>query len=84
MSDSKTFNHMFDIAVIVPDSQYPNPEDCVKKEWDKVKTALLKRLQYMDKTASAREGIESCDTYENIERGLDRLTHLMKEKDIDD
>ena len=62
-----TFNHAFDIAWQVPESEYEDGYDCLEHEKERVFSALLKRVQDLMGGRYPREYMEAIghfDTYE--------------------
>jgi hypothetical protein len=63
----KTYNHAFDLAWAVLDSQYEDGYDCLEHEKEKVFAALLKRVQELMDGRYPREYLEAIghfDTYQ--------------------
>ena len=79
----QTYNHAFELAFSVPDSEFPDGEDCLKYEGEKIKRSFFARggdMFHPYKWRNPETGqAESCaeyleamgcyDTYENEEIG---------------
>jgi len=60
-----TYNHAYSLGVAVADSQYENPDDCLRNEPMLVIKALLLRISQMTTDhQEMMEGLEPFDTYE--------------------
>ena len=67
MKEKKTYNHAFDVAFQVPDSQYKDWEDCLKHEKQQVINALQRRVRELFEAKEYLEAISGFDTYEEEE-----------------
>ncbi len=67
-SGNVTYNHMFDIAFAVPDSEYADGFRCLENEQDKVTKALLERIESIQTHEELGFDIDAfgySDTYKN-------------------
>ena len=64
MKEKKTYNHAFDIAFAVPNSQYEDWYDCLKHEKQAVINALQKRVREVFEANEYMEAMSGIDTYE--------------------
>lgn len=64
MKEKKTYNHAFDIAFAVPNSQYEDWYDCLKHEKQAVINALQKRVREVFEADEYMEAMSGIDTYE--------------------
>ena len=64
MKEKKTYNHAFDMAFAVPDSQYEDWYDCLKYEKQAVINALQKRVREVFEANEYMEAMSGVDTYE--------------------
>ena len=63
MKEKKTYNHAFDIAFAVPNSQYEDWYDCLKHEKQAVINALQKRVREVFEADEYMEAMSGVDTY---------------------
>ena len=61
------YNHAFDVAFQVSDSQYKDWEDCLKHEKQQVINALQRRIRELFEAKEYLEAISGFDTYEEEE-----------------
>ena len=64
-ADTKTYNHMFDLAFAVEGSEYEDGYECIQNEKEKLIKALTDRIN--DLCNAGEEYLEAfglCDTYE--------------------
>ena len=64
-SGNVTYNHMFDIAFAVPDSEYADGFRCLENEQDKVIKALLDRIESIQIPVFDIDAFGYSDTYKN-------------------
>lgn len=64
MKEKKTYNHAFDMAFAVPNSEYEDWYDCLKHEKQAVINALQKRVREVFEAGEYLEAIGGIDTYE--------------------
>ena len=62
--DTKTYNHMFDLAFSVEGSEYKDGYECIQHEKEKLIKALTDRVNYLFGTKDYFEAFGLCDTYE--------------------
>tara|TARA_B100000287_G_scaffold326019_1_gene310269 strand:+ start:276 stop:512 length:237 start_codon:yes stop_codon:yes gene_type:complete len=74
MKEKKTYNHAFDMAFAVPNSQYEDWYDCLKHEKQAVINALQKRVREVFEAGEYLEAIGGVDTYEEGEADLPQVT----------
>ena len=67
MKEKKTYNHAFDMAFAVPNSQYEDWYDCLKHEKQAVINALQRRVREVFEAGEYLEAIGGIDTYEEGE-----------------
>ena len=70
MKEKKTYNHAFDIAFAVPNSQYEDWYDCLKHEKQAVINALQKRIRDVFTDTEYIDAIGCIDTVEQLEFNL--------------
>jgi len=64
MSKAKSYNHLFFVGFSVSQSEYDNPEDCLKHEKEKVMVSFFKRAGIIFADEWYPHEIEGSDTYE--------------------
>ena len=64
MKEKKTYNHAFDIAFSVSDSEYEDWFDCLKHEKGAVINALQRRVREVFESGEHLEAISGFDSYE--------------------
>jgi hypothetical protein len=62
--DGKRYNHAFDLAFAVPQSQYEDWFDCLKNEKGMVINALQKRIRELFENNEYLEAMSGFDTYD--------------------
>ena len=62
-----TFNHAFDVAFSVSNSEYEDWENCLLYEKEKVFAALFERIVELFGKEEYLEAISGFDTYEELE-----------------
>jgi len=62
--DTKTYNHMFDLAFQVEGSEYEDGYECIQHEKEKLIKALTDRVNHLLETKDYFEAFGLCDTYE--------------------
>jgi hypothetical protein len=82
-SRDSTYRHGFNIAFVVPHSQYADWEDCLRCEKQQVIDALQKRIREVFTEQEYMEAIEGFDSYE--EGSLTSMTpEVIKEMEAID
>ncbi len=67
MKEKKTYNHAFDMAFAVPNSQYEDWYDCLRYEKQAVINALQRRIREVFEADEYMEAMSGIDTYEEGE-----------------
>ena len=67
MSDKRTYNHAFDIAWELPNSEYEDAHEALLHEREKVFAALLKRIQALMSGRYPREYLEAIGHFDTFE-----------------
>ena len=78
MNNAKKFNHAFDVAFEVANSDHENWEDCLVNEPEKVFAALFIRMSELFAEKEYLEAITGFDTYEHEEEAVEETSKYTK------